>query len=102
LSESAHSIRFPGESDAYRAARDELLEAEIELRRNIEAVAAKRRQLRSGGRVEQDYLFDQSTGNSIKQIRLSELFAPGKDSLIIGGPGRKMVSAPDLLTVRWF
>jgi predicted dithiol-disulfide oxidoreductase (DUF899 family) len=80
LSESKHSIRFPGESESYRAARDELLEAEMELRRNIEAVAAKRRQLPLGGSVEQDYVFDQSSGGT---IRLSELFADGKDSLII-------------------
>jgi len=77
LSESAHSISISRrERRLYCAARNELLEAEIELRRNIEAVAAKRRQLPSGGRVEQDYLFDQSTGNSIKQIRLSELLPP--------------------------
>ena len=80
MSESKHSIRFPGESESYRAARDELLEAEIELRRNIEAVAARRRQLPLGGRVEQDYIFEQSSG---AKTRLSELFADGKDSLII-------------------
>ena len=83
MTESKHSFRFPGETDSYRAARDELLEAEIELRRNIEAVAARRRQLPLGGRVEQEYVFDQSTGNSVQQVRLSELFAPGKESLII-------------------
>jgi predicted dithiol-disulfide oxidoreductase (DUF899 family) len=80
MSESKHSVRFPGESESYRAARDELLEAEVELRRNIEAVAAKRRQLPLGGSVEQDYVFAQSSGG---KIRLSELFADGKDSLII-------------------
>jgi len=83
MTESRHSIRFPGESDSYRSARNELLEAEMEFRRNIEAVAAKRRQLPLGGRVEQDYVFDQSTGDSVQPVRLSELFAPGKDSLII-------------------
>lgn len=55
----------------------------MELRREIESVAALRRQLPLGGKVEQDYLFDQSTGSAVKQIRLSELFAPDKDSLII-------------------
>lgn len=80
MSESKHSVRFPGESDSYRAARDELLAAEMELRRNIEAVAAKRRQLPLGGKVEQDYVFDQPSG---ERVRLSELFAGGKDSLII-------------------
>ena len=34
------SYRFPNESDEYRRARDGLLEAEIALRRQIEAVAA--------------------------------------------------------------
>ena len=38
-------IRFPGESAQYRAARDRLLEREIELRRAMEAVAAARRAL---------------------------------------------------------
>ena len=45
------SITFPGESADYRAARDRLLEQEIELRRATEAVAAARRQLPPGGVV---------------------------------------------------
>ena len=32
-------VRFPDESAEYRAARDRLLEKEIELRRQMEAVA---------------------------------------------------------------
>lgn len=36
---------FPGESVAYRAARDRLLEQEIRLRRQLEAVATARRAL---------------------------------------------------------
>ena len=40
-----HDIRFPNESDDYRAARDALLTAEAELRRQLEAVAAQRREL---------------------------------------------------------
>jgi predicted dithiol-disulfide oxidoreductase (DUF899 family) len=40
----------------YRAARDRLLEREIELRRAMEAVAAARRELPPGGRVT-DYVF---------------------------------------------
>ena len=84
MSESKHSVRFPGESESYRAARNELLEAEIQLRRNIEAVAAKRRSLPLGGKVEQDYVFDQTTSaNSTQKARLSDLFAEGKDTLII-------------------
>ena len=47
---SHHTVRFPNESDAYRAARDELLTAEIALKRQIEEVAAQRRRLPLGGR----------------------------------------------------
>jgi predicted dithiol-disulfide oxidoreductase (DUF899 family) len=75
----SESKRFPGESEAYRSARNELLEEEIALRRHIEAVAAKRRSLPLGGEVPEDYAFDEQGG----QVRLSELFADGKDTLIV-------------------
>ena len=51
------SITYPGESAEYRAARDRLLEHEIELRRAMEAVAAARRELPPGGAVPEDYVF---------------------------------------------
>ncbi len=73
------SVTFPGESAEYRAARNRLLEREIELRSQMEAVAAERRKLPPGGIVPQDYVFETQTG----ELRLSELFAPGKDSLVI-------------------
>ena len=73
--------RFPGESDEYRLARDELLTAEIELRRAIERVAAQRRTLPPGGSVPADYLFEEATDGS--EVKFSELFAPGKDTLVI-------------------
>ena len=44
-------IRFPNESESYRAARNELLAAEADLRRQVEAVAALRRKLPPGGAV---------------------------------------------------
>jgi predicted dithiol-disulfide oxidoreductase (DUF899 family) len=72
-------MRFPNESDAYRAARNELLDAEIELRRSVEAVAAKRRALPLGGEIAEDYAFRERDGD----VRLSELFDDGKDSLIV-------------------
>jgi predicted dithiol-disulfide oxidoreductase (DUF899 family) len=77
-------IALPGESPDYRAARDRLLEQEIELRRAMEAVAAVRRALPPGGRPPTDYVF-QGAGpdGEISDVRLSELFAPGKDSLVI-------------------
>ena len=44
-------IAFPGESPEYRAARDRLLEREVEVREAMESVAAARRQLPPGGPV---------------------------------------------------
>jgi predicted dithiol-disulfide oxidoreductase (DUF899 family) len=78
------SVSFPAESPEYRAARDRLLEREIELRRATEAVAAARRELPPGGRVPEDYEFQSAgRGGNTTAIRLSELFAPGKNSLVI-------------------
>jgi predicted dithiol-disulfide oxidoreductase (DUF899 family) len=60
------------------------LEREIELRRAMEAVAAARRELPPGGRVQQDYAFqEEGVDGRPSEVRLSELFAPGKDSLVI-------------------
>jgi predicted dithiol-disulfide oxidoreductase (DUF899 family) len=75
---------FPGESREYRAARDRLLQREIELRRQMEAVAEQRRKLPPGGVVPEDYVF-QGAGpdGTPTDVRLSELFAPGRDSLVI-------------------
>ena len=78
------SITFPGESAGYRAARDRLLEREIELRRTMEEVAAARRRLPPGGAVPEDYVFQGAgAGGEPAEVRLSDLFAPGKDSLAI-------------------
>jgi predicted dithiol-disulfide oxidoreductase (DUF899 family) len=78
------TITFPGESAEYRAARERLLEEEAQLRRATEAVAAARRALPPGGVVPEDYLF-QGAGPDGRpaDVRLSELFAPGRDSLLI-------------------
>ena len=51
------AVAFPGESAEYRAARNRLLDQEIELRRAMEAVAEARRRLPPGGAVPQDYAF---------------------------------------------
>src|SRR5262245_4748279 len=83
MSSSPHSVRFPGESPEYRAARDELLAAEIELRRKLEAVAAQRRALPVGGEVSEDYAFTEAgPGGKERQVRLSELFAPDHQTLV--------------------
>jgi predicted dithiol-disulfide oxidoreductase (DUF899 family) len=80
-----HEGRFPSESAEYRKARDRLLKAEIDLRRQIESVAALRRELPPGGGVPDDYAFvewDPSIG-APRTTRLSDLFEPGKDTLFI-------------------
>lgn len=77
---SMHGVRYPGESDSYRSKRDQLLNAEIELRRQTEAVAALRRKLPMGGVVPEDYVFDAPEG---RKVKMSELFRDGKDTLIL-------------------
>jgi len=81
---SATSSRFPNETPGYRRARERLLKAEIALRKHVESVATLRRKLSVGGVVPQDYVFegvDSLTG--LRSVRISELFAPGKDTLIL-------------------
>jgi predicted dithiol-disulfide oxidoreductase (DUF899 family) len=87
MADRRSSVRFPGESDAYRAARDELLRDEIALRRQTESVAAKRRALPLGGRVPEDYEFaavvTTPEGAATHPVRLSELFHRGMDTLVV-------------------
>lgn len=88
MAHSNEGVTFPNESPAYRSSRDQLLQAEIELRRKLEEVAALRRTLPLGGKVQEDYVFEEG-GRDIddvetkRQVRLSELFQPGKDTLIL-------------------
>jgi predicted dithiol-disulfide oxidoreductase (DUF899 family) len=88
MTSSLHHNGFPGESPAYRDARNQLLEAEIALRKNIEQVATLRRTLPLGGEVSEDYVFDEGASDlqdstTMRKTRLSELFQPGKDTLAI-------------------
>ena len=74
-----HQERFPGESRTYRAARNTLLQAELELRRRIEAVAALRRKLPVGGPVPEDYEFEEGAADlddteTVHRVKLSEFF----------------------------
>jgi predicted dithiol-disulfide oxidoreductase (DUF899 family) len=79
-----HDVSFPGESAEYRIARDELLAAEIDLRRRIESVAALRRKLPAGGRPPDDYAFsEQGVDGTVRKVRLTELFRPGSDTLVV-------------------
>ncbi|MDQ2768154.1 MAG: DUF899 family protein [Gemmatimonadota bacterium] len=75
---------FPNESPEYRAARDKLLEMEIAERRATEALASARRELPPGGLLKEDYVFESAGADgALKKIKFSELFAPGKNSLIL-------------------
>ncbi|HKN52173.1 MAG TPA: DUF899 family protein, partial [Amycolatopsis sp.] len=74
-------VRFPGETPEYREARDLLLGQERELRHAMEVVAATRRALPPGGPVPEDYVF-QGPGPD-DETRLSELFSPGRDTLVV-------------------
>lgn len=78
------NIAFPGESAEYRASRDRLLAKEIELRRAMEAVSVLRRELPPGGLIPEDYVFEGLGPDGVPaKLKLSELFAPGKDSLVV-------------------
>jgi predicted dithiol-disulfide oxidoreductase (DUF899 family) len=76
-------VTFPNESPEYRAARERLLQREVALRREMEAVAAEVRALPPGGPVREDYEFDHiGNGGAPAKVRLSQLFRPGTDALI--------------------
>jgi predicted dithiol-disulfide oxidoreductase (DUF899 family) len=100
-----HTNRFPGETAAYRAARNALLTAERELRGQVEKVAAMRRALPMGARVPQDYVFEEGGANlddttTTRSLKLSELFAHGQDTLVLYGFmfGPKMAKACPMCT----
>jgi predicted dithiol-disulfide oxidoreductase (DUF899 family) len=76
-----YDVGFPGESDEYRRERNRLLDAEVELRQATERVAAQRRALPLSGTVPDDYCFEAAQGGG--EVRLSELFSPGKNTLVI-------------------
>lgn len=75
---ATNKSHFPNESAEYRAARNSLLAEEIELRRQIERVAAQRRALPQGGELPQDFEFVSETG----PVRFSSLFGD-KDTLLV-------------------
>jgi predicted dithiol-disulfide oxidoreductase (DUF899 family) len=72
-------MMFPDEPKPYRAARNRLLRAEIALRRQVENVAAMRRKLPAGGKVRQDYVFEE--GEPPRAVKLSELFG-ARDTVV--------------------
>ena len=77
---------YPNESQEYREARDELLEAEAALRAEVARVAELRRNLPVGGELPEDYEFEERDREGrVQPVRLSELFDQGRDSLLIYG-----------------
>jgi len=87
-----------GESPDYRRSRDTLLSAEHALIEQREVVAALRRELPLGARVQQDYLFREGPGDIDDQdpehhfdTHFSELFADGHRTLIV----QHLMFAPD-------
>jgi predicted dithiol-disulfide oxidoreductase (DUF899 family) len=80
---SLHDKRFPGEDATYRTARNALLEAEFALEEQLRKVAEMRQAVPAGGAIRQDYVFDTIEDGAMRQVRLSELFSPGKETLFL-------------------
>lgn len=80
--------RLANESTDYRAAREELRRAELDLMRQRERVAELRRGLPAGAVVE-DYVFEEGPADltagddPVRQVRLSELFSGPDRPLIV-------------------
>jgi hypothetical protein len=64
---------MPNASDEYRAARENLIDAELALREHVQRVAALRRTLPAGPTIP-DYEFVEGD----ERVRLSELFSDGR------------------------
>jgi predicted dithiol-disulfide oxidoreductase (DUF899 family) len=92
MTEAFPPMQFPNESAEYREARNALLDAEIALRRQTEAVAAMRRALPPGGVVPEDFVFERiGAYQRPERVRLSELFGEFPSILIYSymfGPER--------------
>jgi predicted dithiol-disulfide oxidoreductase (DUF899 family) len=94
MSETMQTTRFPGESAAYREARERLLQSERALRRQVEQVAAERRALPPGGPLPQDYVFHE--GDDGRAVSFSDLFGRHGTLLVYSymfGPSMKQPCA---------
>lgn len=83
VKEQLHNRQWPGEDEAYREARNTLLQAELDLERHLLSVAKLRQTLPPGGALKEDYLFDEADAGAATQVPLSDLFASGKDTLVL-------------------
>jgi len=85
---ATNKAHYPNESAEYRAARNELIVEEIELRRHLERVASQRRTLPKGGEIPRDFLLVSETG----PVSFSSLFGDQHTLMIYSmmyGPQRK-------------
>lgn len=74
----------PGASEEWRDARRALLAAEIDLRRQTEAVAAQRRALPPGPELMSDFTFDGLGVDEVPaKLRFADLFREGTSALVI-------------------
>ena len=74
---------FPNETPQDRAARNRLLQSELELRRKMETVAVELRALPDGGSVPEDYVFERiGPDGDAEQVRFSNLFGKS-DTLMV-------------------
>jgi predicted dithiol-disulfide oxidoreductase (DUF899 family) len=95
------------ESDEYVSAREELRQAEIELMRQREGVAALRRELPPGPVVD-DYVFEEGPSDlgagdePVRQVRLSELCTrPGRDLIVYQFMYGKRQTEPCPMCTMW-
>ena len=83
--------RYPNESQAYRDARNALLEDEQELVAQVKALSEKRRKLPIGGQLKEDYVFQWANDGKVgKPVKFSELFGDKSSLLLYSwmfGPG---------------
>ncbi len=104
------AFRFPNESDEYRAQRDALLDSEVALRAQGEAVAEQRRALPLGGRLGDDYVFQQSDGGTVREVPFATLFGKHETLLLYtmmfgakwDAPCPSCTSIVDAMNVAWY
>ncbi len=79
-----HDKQLPNESAEYRSARNELLAEEQALRKQLEHIAGLRRQLPLGGKLKEDYEFEEIdlADGGTRPIRFSALFGDKTDLLV--------------------
>ncbi|MCX4749354.1 DUF899 domain-containing protein [Kitasatospora sp. NBC_01287] len=102
-----YGTRLPDESPQYTRAREELRLSEVELMRQRERVAQRRRELPPGPAVE-DHTFlegppwlDQDDG-PVRPVRLSELFtAPGRALVVYQFMYGKLQQSPCPMCTMW-